>query len=242
MASVEIMSDLHLSHQDYKSYHIKPTAPYLALFWRRRLTALRIVFHVLGNHEPYGSSRDDTAERLQSFQEANRRKTRSRPGEYAVPDTNIAILGCALFSSVPGARLTAVSNGLSDFCAIDGWTVEEHCQRHDGDLAWLNARVETMTRDPGRTVVVFTHHGPTENSRAVAPLHADSDIRSGFSTDLRGQPCWENAQVKLWAFGHTHYNCGFVDEETGKRICTNQKGYSDGTLVAFREGNVVRIG
>ena len=31
--------------------------------------------------------------------------------------------------------------------------------------------------------------------------------------------------MKLWAFGHTHYSVDFKDEETGKRVIANQKGY-----------------
>ncbi|KAK1590358.1 uncharacterized protein LY79DRAFT_555111 [Colletotrichum navitas] len=268
MASIQIMSDLHLSHQDYKSYPIEPNAPYLALlgdvgcvkdasfvdFLDRQLTAFRIVFHVLGNHEPYGSSWDDTIERLQNFQEVNRRNREEDPSaglgeyvlmyqrEYMIPDTNVTILGCTLFSNVPDSKLTAVSNGLNDFWAIDDWTVEEHCQRHNEDLAWLNSRVKAITRDPRRTIAILTHHSPTENSRAVEPLHANSNLQSGFSTDVRGQLCWESPKVKLWAFGHTHYNCDFVDEQTGKRVYTNQKGYSSGHSAGFRAGNVVQLG
>ncbi|KAK2015979.1 Ser/Thr protein phosphatase [Colletotrichum eremochloae] len=268
MASIQIMSDLHLSHQEYKTYRIKPDAPYLALlgdigcvkdasyidFLERQLTAFRIVFHVLGNHEPYGSSWDDTIEKLQSFQDINQRKREQDPSaglgeyvfmyqrEYTLPDTDITILGCTLFSNVPDSKLTAVSNGLNDFYAIDDWTVEEHCQRHNEDLAWLNARVKATEQDPRRAIVILTHHSPTNDSRAVDPLHVNSNIQSGFSTDLRGQLCWENSQVKLWAFGHTHYNCDFVDEETGKRVYTNQKGYSAGPSAGFRAGDVAQIG
>ena len=43
-------------------------------------------------------------------------------------------------------------------------------------------------------------------------------------TDLRNEECWSNSKVKMWAFGHTHYNCEFEDE-TGKKVLANQKGY-----------------
>ncbi|KAK2042447.1 hypothetical protein LZ31DRAFT_623527 [Colletotrichum somersetense] len=224
-------------------------------FLDRQLVAFRVVFHVLGNREPYGSSWDDTIERLQKFQQNNQRRQEENPSaglgeyvllyqrEYTIADTNTTILGCTHFSNVPDCKLTAaVSNGLNDFHAIDDWTVEEHFQRHKEDLAWLNARVKTITQDPRRTISVLTHHSPTEDSRAVKPMYVNSSLKSGFSTDLRGQFCWENPQVKLWAFGHTHYNCDFVDEETGKRVYTNQKGYSDGPSAGFRAGNVVQIG
>ncbi|GKT51495.1 uncharacterized protein ColSpa_11676 [Colletotrichum spaethianum] len=267
MASIQIVSDLHLSNQDYDNYHIERNAPYLALlgdigcvkdvgfvgFLNRQLAEFHVVFHVLGNHEPYGSSWEDIREKLNSFQEANRKKREEDPSsgigeyvlmcqrEYSIPSADITILGCTLFSNIPDSKLTPVSNGLNDFREIDDWTVEEHCQRHKEDLEWLNTRIKAIAEDPRRKIVILTHYSPTEDSRAVKPLHANSNLKSGFSTDLRDQPCWENPQVKLWAFGHTHYNCDFVDEGTRKRVYTNQKGYSEGRSAGFRAGNVVQI-
>ncbi|KZL74864.1 ser thr protein phosphatase superfamily [Colletotrichum incanum] len=204
MASIQIVSDLHLSHRHYDNYHIAPKAPYPALlgdigcvkdagfisFLDRQLSEFRAVFHVLGNHEPYGSSWDDIRERLHTFQETNQQRRRE--------DASAAL----------------------------------------GEYVLM---VKTITEDPRRKIVILTHHSPTEDSRAVKQLHANSNLRSGFSTDLRGQLCWDSPQVRLWAFGHTHYNCDFVDEGTGKRVYTNQKGYSTGRSAGFREGHVVQI-
>ncbi|KAI1371660.1 hypothetical protein F4677DRAFT_434781 [Hypoxylon crocopeplum] len=68
-------------------------------------------------------------------------------------------------------------------------------------------------------------HNPTFNERAVDPEHKDSSIQSGFATDLSDQICWQSDRVKIWAFGHTHFNCDFIDEKTGKRVVANQRGY-----------------
>ncbi|OHW95871.1 ser thr protein phosphatase [Colletotrichum incanum] len=161
MASIQIVSDLHLSHRHYDNYHIAPKAPYPALlgdigcvkdagfisFLDRQLSEFRAVFHVLGNHEPYGSSWDDIRERLHTFQETNQQRRREDASaalgeyvlmyqrEYSMLDANITVLGCTLFSHIPNSKLTTVSNGLNDFRAIDDWTVEEHCKRHNEDLA-----------------------------------------------------------------------------------------------------------
>ncbi|KAK1481971.1 calcineurin-like phosphoesterase [Colletotrichum abscissum] len=98
---------------------------------------------------------------------------------------------------------TPVSNSLNDFREIDGWTVEEHCQLHKQDLAWLNSIVNAISVDSERKIVIFTHYS--------------------------------------LAFGHTHFNCDFVDEATGKRLYTNQKGYWQEHSPGFREGNVVHV-
>ncbi|KAK1659116.1 Ser/Thr protein phosphatase [Colletotrichum godetiae] len=267
MASFQILSDLHLEHNNYSNYRIVPAAPYLALigdigcvkdpsyvgFLRNLLDQFRIVFCIPGNHEPYGSSWDNAWETLENFEDVFRNERKKNPQspvgefvfmyqrEYQFPDSNITVLGCTLFSNVPSSKMTPVSNGLNDFREIDGWTVEEHCQLRKEDLTWLNDRVNSVPTDADRRIIIFTHHSPTEDTRAVKPCHAQSDVKSGFQTDLRGEACWKSPRVKLWAFGHTHYNCDFVDDTTGKRVYTNQKGYSQDHSPGFREGDVVHI-
>ncbi|GKT59757.1 ser/thr protein phosphatase superfamily [Colletotrichum tofieldiae] len=81
---------------------------------------------------------------------------------------------------------------------------------------------KTTAEDPRREIVILTHHSPTEDSRTVKQLQANSP------------------QVKPWAFGHTHYTCVFADEGTGKRVYTNHEGYSTGRSAGFREGHVVQ--
>ena len=85
--------------------------------------------------------------------------------------------------------------------------------------------MEKIAREePQRRVIIFTHHSPCVDERANDPRHEKSEVTSGFVTDLRDEECWRNQRVKLWAFGHTHFNCDCV-EKTRKRVLTNQKGY-----------------
>lgn len=54
-----------------------------------------------------------------------------------------------------------------------------------------------------------------------------------------------SSKVKLWAFGHTHSSCNFRDEETGKLIIANQKGYAGitaGRKKVGMEAKVVVVG
>ncbi|ESZ98084.1 Ser/Thr protein phosphatase [Sclerotinia borealis F-4128] len=48
-------------------------------------------------------------------------------------------------------------------------------------------------------------------------------------------------QVRLWAFGHTHFNCDFEEVGTGKRIVANQKGYKESEVATFDVAKVVEI-
>lgn len=267
---LQIVSDLHLeSPKAYDFYEIKPSAPHLALlgdigcvcdqnyltFLTTQLAQFQIVFHLLGNHEPFGSTWDETIKTLRAFQDQNRQERAQSPdsgvGEYVLldrdefhlPSHNLTVLGCTLFSDVPARSMNDVSFGLNDFFRIGDWTVEQHVQAHRRDVAWLNARVAAIAREhPGRRVAVLTHHSPTVDARTVNPRFAGSKISSGFATDLSGEACWGSGNVVLWAFGHTHYNFGrFRDEGTGKVVYSNQRGYYFAQAAGFVEGDVVNF-
>jgi hypothetical protein len=58
-------------------------------------------------------------------------------------------------------------------------------------------------------------------------------------TDLADEPCWQSAAVKVWAFGHTHFNCDYRDEKHPKRVISNQRGYYFAQAEGFDMKNVV---
>lgn len=250
--ALQILSDLHLeTPASYDLFKIPVQAPYLALlgdignvkddglfnFIEAQLQEFQIVFFLLGNHEPYYSNWSTAWAKIRAFSDMLNKKRQSRSeklGKFVflnqtrydlAPD--ITILGCTLYSQVTQAQEERVSFGLNDFYCIQDWTVEDHNAAHLADVEWLNHQVSDIVRsNPQQRIMVFTHHSPVGgDSRAIDPIHANSPISSAFATDLSGQLCWETDQVCLWAFGHTHYNCNFVDERTGKRIVTNQRGY-----------------
>lgn len=250
-----------------KSHQPLPTLGYLALlgdigcvcdpgyltFLATQLKQFRIVFHVLGNHEPYGSSWDSTKKTLRAFQDDNQRQRAEDSSlgeyilldrdEYNLPEYGITVLGCTLFSHIPEASLEDLSFGLNDFFRIDPWTVEEHVSAHERDLAWLNSRVNALSeKQPERRIIVFTHHSPTVDARTVNPRTAGNKISSGFATDLRGEACWVGKTVVLWAFGHTHYNFPhWRDEEGGTVVYSNQRGYYFSQAPGFAEKGAVRV-
>ena len=249
--AVQILSDLHLEAQDaYDDFDIVPAAQYLALlgdignvvahkdvciaFLTRQLKQFKAVLFVPGNHEAYHSNWNDTLEVLRTFEQA----TRGDPSlgdfilldraVYRLPDTNVAILGCSLFSAIAPEKQRAVGMGLNDFYQISGWTIALHTEMHRRDVAWLNEQVADLERSDV-DIMIFSHWSPSQDPRASDARHARSLITSGFSTDLSEQPCFKSDHVKLWAFGHTHYNCDFVLDRGGAagplRLVTNQRGY-----------------
>jgi hypothetical protein len=131
---------------------------------------------------------------------------------------------------------------VADFSEIPGWTIETHNAAHDMDLRWLNNEVEGIARlEPARKILIFTHYSPTTKPWANSKVHLQDamEIRSAFVTDLSKETCWKSSQVVLWAFGHTHFNCDAVDEDTNKRVLTNQKGYRRSESLSFNPNFMV---
>lgn len=70
-----------------------------------------------------------------------------------------------------------------------------------------------------------------------------AQVRSAFVTDLKEQVCWRSKKVRLWAFGHKHFNCDLVEATgTEKRVLADQKGYWRSEIVGFVRGKVLGAG
>jgi hypothetical protein len=249
MASVpfQILSDLHLeTHPSYDHFKLRQSAPYLALlgdighvgddcfftFLERQVKRYWAVFFLLGNHEPHRLTLSAAKARVRAFAERiERLRAQSTIGKFIFLDQTrydlterVTILGCTLFSHVTPEQAGAVASRLVDFKDTLNWSVHDHNLSHQSDLSWLNAQVSKIAcEEPQRNIAIFTHHSPCRDERAIDPRHCGSEVSSGFVTDLRNEECWRNPMVKMWAFGHTHYNCEF--EEAGKKVLANQKGY-----------------
>ncbi|OQD79891.1 hypothetical protein PENANT_c042G08331 [Penicillium antarcticum] len=215
MATFQILSDLHLENPSaYDTFEISPTAPYLALlgdigvvkddgffpFLETQLRQFKVVFFLLGNHEPYYSAWDKARWKLEQFSHSIKQRSETEEvGDFVFLNQTrfelspeITVLGCTLYSRVNEAQREHVSFGLNDFYHINDWTVEDHTAAHEADLKWLNEQVSHVAaNEPRRMIVIFTHHSPiTLDLRAVDPRHGDSPLSSGFATDLSMEICW----------------------------------------------------
>ncbi|KAL2024457.1 hypothetical protein VTK56DRAFT_8268 [Thermocarpiscus australiensis] len=235
--AIQILSDLHLeTPKAYDIFEIVPKAPYLALlgdvgnvvshgddvleFLLRQLRQFRAVLFVPGNHEAYHSDWPRTLDILRAFEQDVGKD--SSLGDFTLldrrvfrlPNTNSVVLGCSLFSRVPSESAPAVGVGMNDFFQTGGWDVDAHNKAHDRDIRWLNEQVAELARSDV-TILIFSHWSPTTDPGAIDPRHARSAIASAFATDLSKEACFQDDKVKLWAFGHTHYNCDFLMEREG---------------------------
>lgn len=250
---LQLVSDLHLevpkSSPLYTTINIDIRASYLCLlgdiglvkddglyvFLRGTLEqhmGCRI-FYIIGNHESYQLAYQETVAKLREFESEALRVYDGRfkllDRDRIDLDDSTTLLGCTLWSSISAEQADAACLRLNDFNpvrGIRGWSVDSYLSQHRQDIEWLNAQVlELQDKEPHREIAILTHHSPTVDLRALEPRHRDSEVSTCFATDMSNQPCWMSPMVKLWAFGHTHYDCAFRDESTGKLVVTNQKGY-----------------
>ncbi|KAL6241807.1 hypothetical protein RBB50_011340 [Rhinocladiella similis] len=93
--------------------------------------------------------------------------------------------------------------------------------------------------------MILSHWSPSLNVRATDPRHAGSPIASAFSTDLSDEAYYKSDKVKVWAFGHTHYNCYFTVQREGGigplRLLANQRGYYFAQAKGFNGEMVIEI-
>lgn len=236
----------------------------LSIFLRDNLQKFELVFYVLGNHEPYAneeapevlpSTWEDACKQMNEFEKSidiqREAMGSNSTGRFVFMDRRrfdvnerTTILGCTLFSHITPEQTSTASLFVSDFSNISQWTTESHNAAHLRDLAWLNDQVSHIsTHEPHREIIILTHHSPTVQAEANNPDHLEDPkgIQSAFSTDLSQEICWINPSVKTWAFGHTHWNCDFVDEATGKRVVTNQRGYGRDDIFNFDPTKVLKL-
>ncbi|GIZ38729.1 hypothetical protein CKM354_000213400 [Cercospora kikuchii] len=202
--SVQFMSDLHLERVKY-DFEITKDAPILLLagdigrfcdealyraFLAKQCSQFDKVLLIAGNHEFYGSSREEGLAIAQNFVEDETMcgklhfLNRTR---FDIPNSSTTILGCTLHSHI-AADYTRLTN---DFNCIKNWRVRDHNAEHERDLKWLQI-----------TLAEITSH----------PTHTNSNVSQCFcSNALEQMASWKgNEQVTDWKFGHTHWNAKFL--------------------------------
>lgn len=222
--AVQYMSDLHLERTKYQ-YAVVRAAPILVLagdvgrfcdydlycgFLAQTCDQFDLVLLVAGNHEFYGSSRDEgleAAERLVNEPAMNAKLRFLNRHSMDLPNANATVLGCTLHSHI-AADYTALTN---DFEYVKAWTVKAHNAEHEKDLRWLQNSLRTLQQArPERAVIVVTHYAPMFE-RVSHPKNEGNALSQCFSStalkDVR--QCVGLQAVSYWLYGHTHWNVRF---------------------------------
>jgi hypothetical protein len=221
--------------------HTQPLLAFLRSQLRRN-TRLKI-FYVLGNHEAYHMTLENALTEVMSWETTLNKDFGSR--FHVMNRTRVdlsptlTLLGCTLWSHVSTPHQQEVAVALKDVDEKYGiWdrSILDHNADHAVDLAWLNNQVSRIEAgEPEREIIVLTHHSPTIDARANSKrFPPERAMNSAFRTDLSSEKCWTSPAVNVWAYGHTHFSCQFVDERDAedegsarrKLVVSNQKGYA----------------
>jgi len=144
---IQVLSDLHLETGRSRRFHNLPlfinSGPARRYWIQQQLSNFRLVFFVLGNHEPYHSKWADAKSKLSRFGNDMRKGFLEGKiaGEFIILDQtrydlspSVTILGCTLFSGITPEQIQSVSYGLNDFYRIEDWSVDLHRRAHYADL------------------------------------------------------------------------------------------------------------
>ena len=124
-----------------------------------------------------------------------------------------------LWSALNPDHLNFLSQSLTDFRCIEGFTPTSYTTVHQTDFKWLTSAIHDIhTIEPERRVVVFSHHTPILNGTSD-PKFLGGPTNNAFATKLTRTSVWAKPVV-LWAFGHTHWSCNF--ERDGVRVVGNR--------------------
>lgn len=188
-----------------------------AAYLRLQAPGYQAIFLLLGNHEFYLKEHGAVRRKMRAMcaeltTEFNGQPTVHLLDQDAIdlPNSQLRLLGCTLWSHVGATAAVAVGGGLSDYRAIQvadaegsrhTATVEDTNRWHASELGWLQTQLAAATAD-GKHAVVLSHHAPSQHGTG-APQHANSPIAAGFGTPLEAmlQP-----PVVAWLFGHTHWS------------------------------------
>ena len=132
----------------------------------------KLVFYIMGNHEPYGSIYSTARAALRDFEADVERQRGLIPGvalgRFILLDRDkyelqgVTILGCTLFSHIRSEQRDSVSMFVSDFSEIADWNVDAHNNAHHVGVDWLNYQIQEHTQySPCHKIVILTHYSPT---------------------------------------------------------------------------------
>lgn len=250
-ASVQIISDLHLDHQSqYLTFHIPVAAPYLILggnigrladyedyrsFLVRRCNLHEKVYLVLGALEFHGITWLDGLKLAHKMEQEPATRGRLEvlyQTRSDIPDTNVTILGCTLWSRIPSQDTASVLKKIPEFdrqSGINDWDVRQHNSEHKRDRKWLLEELKKVQGSPNpagaaasvgpRDVVVVTSVAP-DLHEALEPWQVNAPWASAFGSDLLEKGNFRG--VKMWISGTTGRTCEF--EKGGVTVVSNQRG------------------
>lgn len=106
------------------------------------------------------------------------------------------ILGTTLWSHVPRKAHSIVTQTMTDYRKIRGFSVEQNNDLHAKAVKFLE---EHLTQPSDKPIVVVTHHAPSFHDTS-APEFTGRWTNYAFATDLTSLV----SKANIWIYGHTH--------------------------------------
>lgn len=181
------------------------------------------VFLIPGNHEYYGKlfTMPEYKEKLKKMCDECGVILLDNT-KYEIPEYNLVILGSTLWT----AGNTKIKPRMNDYNYIkydkkNLLTTQHTYDMHQTAVNWISSEIN---ENKDKQIIILSHHAPLLEGISNS-AHAGDECKIFYGTDLShlmGDP------VKVWAFGHTHYNTEFSHK--GTKIVTNAMGYSTESL------------
>ena len=230
---LHILSDLHLEFSSFEPIATDSNVVVLAgdigkkysgILWAREKFPTKKIIYVPGNHEFYGTHRQDTL--------AEMRIAATQCGVHLLDNDEVIIdgvrfLGATLWTDFllfgehkKSEAMMDGQNCLNDFRLIReetrnySFTPAVSIKLHEQSLTWLTEKLDTPF--DGKTVVV-THHLPSMLS--VVERFKDSSLSACFASNLDHL----FGKMDMWIHGHTHDNLDYISN--GTRVICNPRGY-----------------
>jgi Icc-related predicted phosphoesterase len=204
-------------------------------FFREEMPKYRKVIYIMGNHEHYNNSYDDTADRLRRELPDNVHFLE----QESIQIDDVWFFGATFWTDMNKGNPTSmhiIKQSMNDFKIIK----LGHGIRMDtlyGDSYWTNsftpAYAASVFKDTVNKlrvfldehkddkVVVVSHHAPSAMS--IDPTFKDDHHMNGaYYSDL-SELILDNPQIKTWVHGHMHNQSDYMIGDT--RVVTNPRGY-----------------
>jgi Icc-related predicted phosphoesterase len=204
-------------------------------FLAEEMPKYRKVIYIMGNHEHYNNSYDDTPDRLRRELPDNVHFLE----QESVQIDDVWFFGATFWTDMNKGNPTSmqvIKQSMSDFKVIKFG----HGIKMDslyGDSYYTNsftpAYAASVFKDTvsklrvfldehkDDKVVVVSHHAPT--SLSIDPMYKDDHHMNGaYYSDL-SELILDNPQIKTWVHGHMHNQSDYMIGDT--RVVTNPRGY-----------------
>lgn len=208
---------------------------YVSARWRH-------VIWIAGNHEYYNHKPkqswrhnrkvvmtiNEKEEYMNSFSKLYSNIHYLQKGFFDIPDTNIRILGCTLWSEYEPDKEVAIANYLNDFNFIakeglEPITTSDIQAIHYDHLSWLLNSLKIAHENKKRAVVV-SHHLPLY--QLIDPKYEGDEYSSAYANKL--DYIFEMPSLHAWICGHSHSTITYKYEREDKKLvpCVlNCRGY-----------------